>query len=147
MGRVPMVVSVRATSGMATRALRFAPSAHAEAGAWAEQWIQYMAALQQPRYLVDLDIDGGSDDEMLLMTLLFSEFGSPLGGAGDLPQLNVKMRTCYAAEAAAAENGLNALIGEAAGDADSNNVNGYAIVGCGQGHQFIGVLLTADIPP
>lgn len=152
MGRITtyFATGIKADQSLTARCFRFAPSNHAVMAAWAEQTIRDMAAETTPRYLADMDIDGGSDDEMMLVTLLFTVIDpAPMGGANDPGQDNVRVRTCYASEAVPAQAGLNALIAAADASVGSDIVYGHAVIGCGQGHQFVCLLLTGEssVPP
>lgn len=139
MGRGTLAAGVGYTAianRMTATVLRLNPSNAAEASAMINADIAAKAAI--PMYLVDMDHDGGSDDAVILMTLLYHEQG---------PVVSNPVARCWSASnASQAQAGLLAAIAEAGADTNSNYVILNGLAGCGQGHQFLGYIVTIQEP-
>lgn len=127
-----------ANSSMTATVLRLNPSNPTEASALIQADIADKLGMTPPRYLIDVDHDGGSDDAVILMSLLYHTAGNPTP--------NIVARCWSASNAQQAESGLTAAIAAAGADADSNYVRLHGLAGCGQGHQFLGYLITSEDP-
>lgn len=142
MGRGTLAAGVGYTAianRMTATVLRLNPSNAAEASAMINADIAAKAAMSpQAMYLVDMDHDGGSDDAVILMTLLYHEQG---------PVVSNPVARCWSASnASQAQAGLLAAIAEAGADTNSNYVILNGLAGCGQGHQFLGYIVTIQGP-
>lgn len=139
MGRGTLAAGVGYTAianRMTATVLRLNPSNAAEASAMINADIAAKAAITM--YLVDMDHDGGSDDAVILMTLLYHEQG---------PVVSNPVARCWSASnASQAQAGLLAAIAEAGADTNSNYVILNGLAGCGQGHQFLGYIVTIQEP-
>lgn len=98
------------------------------------------AALQTPRYLAEIDLTGGSDDQRWFCSMVFS------ASAAELPNQSVDLSvgTFYGAEATALQASLNAAL---AAVPDTNTIRLMGFAGAGQGHPCVGIIISTDTTP